>query len=164
LPHDQIGIYDPTRNRFPLGPRMNDGRWLHTATVITSGSAAGKILLAGGFPEESDGVLASTELYDPATNTFAPKSATAKMITARAAQTATVISSGPNAGKILIAGGAMMNKHNQPMCGDPDECGFTPLASSELYDPATNSSEPGPSMRGAPGDAVAVQLPAAPRR
>ena len=50
--------------------------------------------------------LASTELYNPATNTFAAGNQTASMNAARYGATATVLSIGPNAGKILIAGGA----------------------------------------------------------
>jgi hypothetical protein len=45
--------------------------------------------------------IASTELYDPASNSFAPESATASMNAARAYATATLL---PN-DKVLIAGG-----------------------------------------------------------
>ena len=192
---------------------MNAGRWGHTATVITAGSEAGKILLVGGWLEnrgEKLVPLASTELYDPATNTFAPPSATATMQTARGDHTATIISSGPNAGKILIVGGQQDDQHflsstefydpatNRFGPGPPmhsrrsqhiaitiaagpnagkiliagglgfqcDKYGCVPvlLSSIELYDPATNGFIPGPPMRGAPGDVVALQLPAAPLR
>ncbi|MGO9450700.1 MAG: Kelch repeat-containing protein [Candidatus Binataceae bacterium] len=50
--------------------------------------------------------LASAELYDPLTNTFAPPTETAVMNHARAGATATLITSGPASCKVLIAGGA----------------------------------------------------------
>ena len=50
----------------------------------------------------------------------------------RSGHTATAIPSGPNAGKILFAGG---------MGADAGE-----LSSTELYDPATNAFSPGPGM------------------
>ncbi|MDO8434491.1 MAG: kelch repeat-containing protein [Candidatus Binatus sp.] len=58
-------------------------------------------MFAGGMSADG-GDLASTELYDPDTNTIAPGPA---MNTRRFGHTATVILSGKNAGKILIAGG-----------------------------------------------------------
>ncbi|MGH7879362.1 MAG: Kelch repeat-containing protein, partial [Candidatus Binataceae bacterium] len=213
-------LYDPATNAFIAGPAMNANREAHTATVIAAGPDAGKILLAGGRAENRKGEivsLSSTELYDPATNTFAPPGATATMQFARAFHTATVIPSGPNAGKILIAGG-QDDRADQPnsmeVCAlssteiyDPatnrfvpgppmrwrrteqgaiaiasgpnagkiliaggvgsashnlSDCRTASLASTELYDPATNSFAPGPLMHGAPGDVVALQLPSSP--
>lgn len=212
-PGTQTELYDPLTNRFELGPRMNTGRDSHTATVIPAGRNAGKILLVGGFLTNS-GLkvvpLASTELYDPKTNTFAGRAATAILNTARGDHTATVMSSGPNAGKILIAGGEQDDRHllsstelynpdsnsfvpgppmleprsqhiaitirSGPNAGDiliagglgikcdKYGCGTVLLSSTELYDPESNTFVPGPAMRGAPGDVVAVQLPAAPLR
>ncbi len=96
-------------------PRLNEARWLHTATLLQSG----KVLIAGG---ESDTVeLASAELYDPATNAI---TRTGSMASARMFATATLL---PN-GKVLMAGG-YDDKHND-------------LASAELYDPATCSFTP----------------------
>ena len=94
-------LYDPVANKFAVGPAMSDARYAHSATVIESGPNAGKIFLAGGF-NTAYGPLTSTELYDPATNKFAVGP---KMNAARFGHSATVIASGPNAGKILLAGG-----------------------------------------------------------
>ena len=212
-PRNGTEIYDPLSNTFQLGPQMNSGRYWYTATVIGAGVNAGKILLVGGLLQDHERVrtpLASTELYDPATNTFAPPRATATMKTARFSHTASVITSGSNAGKILIAGGQHADGDllsatelydpaaNRFEPGPPmhlartehlaitiasgpnagriliaggvvvqcDERGCeTALASStELYDPATNRFIPGPRMRGAPGYLIAVQLPPAPPR
>ncbi|MCL5044700.1 MAG: hypothetical protein M1336_05370 [Deltaproteobacteria bacterium] len=159
-PRNGTEIYDPLSNTFQLGPQMNSGRYWYTATVIGAGVNAGKILLVGGLLQDHERVrtpLASTELYDPATNTFAPPRATATMKTARFSHTASVITSGSNAGKILIAGGVVVQ------C-DERGCETALASSTELYDPAANRFIPGPRMRGAPGYLIAVQLPPAPPR
>jgi Galactose oxidase, central domain/Kelch motif len=148
----QTEIYDPLTNRFQPGPRMNTGRDNHTATVIAGGRNAGKILLVGGWLQKKGVVegppLASTELYDPATNTFASHGATATLKTARAEHTATLISSGPNAGKILVAGGEQGDTHL--------------LSSTEIYDPATNTFEPGPPMLEARSEHIAITIRSGP--
>src|SRR5258708_26426521 len=110
----------PPTTKVPVGPPLSAPRRFHTATAIASGPNAGKILLAGGL--NSKGPMASTELYDPAANKFALGP---DMTFARDHHTATAIVSGPNAGKILIAGG-------------DDIIGDTKLASTEFYDPAAN--------------------------
>ncbi len=138
---DSLGsteLYEPAANTFAAAAdtaTMNFARYGATATTLTSGPNAGKILFAGGFAAAPlSAPLASTELYDPVTNTFAAPAATASMNTARYLATATMITNGPNAGDILIAGGFGPSG---------------PLASTEIYDPATNTFAPGdetPSM------------------
>ncbi len=143
------GLYDPEANTFAPGPSVKNIRERHATTVITSGPHAGRILIAGGGNWHDHPSLASTELYDPGSNVFSPGPS---MNTGRAGHTATVILSGKNTGKILIAGGV-------------DSDGVHPaaaLSSTELYDPVTNTFAPGPNMNWARVDAVAVQLPPAP--
>jgi hypothetical protein len=140
-------LYDPRTNTFVWGPAMNVVREDHTATIISSGPNAGRILLVGGLgPYRDDGFvpLASTELYDPATNAFAPSRATAAMKIPRVFHTATTIASGPNAGKILIAGGQSANEN--------------PLSSTELYDPAANAFAPGPAMHRRRSGHIAIAI------
>jgi hypothetical protein len=120
-------LYDPWANKFAVGPTMNDARYAHTATVIASGPNAGQILLAGGF-STAYGPLTSTELYDPIANKFAVGPA---MHAARFGHTATAIASGPNAGKILLAGGFDGNDS---------------LSSTEIYDPAAGKIAVGPTL------------------
>ena len=71
---------------------MASARANHTATLLSYGS----VLITGG----SDGTtsLSSTEIYDPATNTFSPGPA---MSVARALHTATLLPDG----NVFIAGG-----------------------------------------------------------
>lgn len=135
-------IYDPAAAKIVIGPSLNAGRRFHTATAITAGPNAGKILIAGGL--SNHGPLASTEIYDPTANKFVVGP---NMSFARDHHTATTIASGPNAGKILLAGG-------------DDIINDTKLASTELYDPATNKFVVGHPMNVARAFDTAVQLPA----
>ena len=119
---------------------MTSSRAYATASLLTTGPSAGKILIAGG--NSGSGALASTDLYDPVTNSFAPS---ANMNAGRFMATATVDS---NTGKILIAGGI-------------GSSGLS-LASTEFYDPATDAFAPAnqtASMNTGREQAVAIQLP-----
>lgn len=69
--------YDPLTNTFAAGPEMSTVGIHHTATAIASGPNKGMIVIAGGA--NYLGVLASAELYDPATNKFAPPPKTPEM-------------------------------------------------------------------------------------
>jgi hypothetical protein len=72
---------------------MATARWSHSATLLSSG----RVLVAGGI---TGGVaLASAELYDPTSTTWA---ATGALHVARASQTATTLGSGAT---VLVAGG-----------------------------------------------------------
>src|SRR5439155_13455781 len=77
---------------FTLTGSMADARFLHTATLLSNGM----VLIAGGCG--TSGLLASAELYNPATGTF---SDTGSMTTARCEHTATLLANG----LILITGG-----------------------------------------------------------
>ena len=114
-------LFNPSTNAFAAAPPMKDARADHTATVLPGGT----ILVAGG--EGASGrALSSAELYDPVSGKFSALAA--KMDTARAEQTATLISgcSCPLDGKVLIVGGTTA----------PGSLGTT-LRSAELFDPAT---------------------------
>ena len=104
-------------------------RAAHTATLLPDG----KVLVAGGF--EDGNTLASTELFDPATQAF---KASGNLSVARSGHTATLLSNG----KVLIAGGYNGNY----------------LATAELYDPATNSFTPTNAMTTARSGHVATLL------
>ncbi|MFA6545384.1 MAG: kelch repeat-containing protein [Limisphaerales bacterium] len=105
-------VYDPATGTWTITGTMSIGRDTHTGTLL----ANGKVLVVGGFGAFEDGsVLASAELYDPATGTW---TASGALNTNRWNHMATLL---PN-GKVLVTG------------GDGD---LGRLASAELYDPAT---------------------------
>lgn len=139
---------------------MNKSRAAHTATLLGSG----KVLITGGFSGGENG-MSGTEIFDPATKTFAPGS---NMSVARASHTATLLPDG----RVLIAGGFNGNYLDSAEIYDPKTgqfkaagkmtmprsehvavlldngkvllaggvgTGWTFLADAELYDPATNS-------------------------
>ena len=66
-----------------------------TATTITTGVNEGKVYSSKPAEMVSLGILASTELYDPATTTFASPSQTAAMNIGRSLPTASIIATGP---------------------------------------------------------------------
>jgi hypothetical protein len=121
-------LYDPASNSFAPAastPTMNHARSAVTATLLFSG----KVLIAGGGAGEGGFFtpLNSVELYDPASNSFAPAAALPTMNTARDSAAAALL---PN-GEVLIAGGE----------GGPFPFGG-PLNSVELYNPVTNNFAP----------------------
>lgn len=112
-------IYDPKTGTFTSTGSMTAGRDFNTATLL----ADGRVLLAGGStgtnvddPSLTKDDVASAEIYDPRTGTFAP---TGSMLDGRGYHSATLLSDG----RVLVVGGG----------GDYTNRSF--LASAELYDP-----------------------------
>jgi N-acetylneuraminic acid mutarotase len=130
-------LYDPASNTWSVVGSLATARDFHTATLLPSG----KLLVAGGVggvgPGPATGVLASTELYDPASNAWSVAGALA---TARAGHTATLLLSG----QVLVAGGAGASGT---------------IASAELYDPASNTWSAAGSMFQALASPTATLLP-----
>jgi Galactose oxidase, central domain len=117
---DTAELYDPATRKFSaVANTMGDRRMFQTATLLLSG----KVLIAGGANSLSGDTTNSADIYDPASNSFTL--ATFPMDHQRAAHTATLFTSGPMAGKVLIAGGVGGSSF------------FFKDSSAELYDPVS---------------------------
>ena len=114
-------IYDPATNAWTSGGGTGAQLSYHTATWIPS---IGKVLIAGGS-SNSGATTNGALLYDPSTGAY---SNTGNMTVSRDFHTAVLLTSGPNAGKVLIAGGRTGNSK-----------GYIYLSSAELYDPAAGT-------------------------
>jgi len=115
---------------------IGTGRTGHTATLldgpqcrqVPEPSYCGKVLVAGGQMRAAVGappvVLSSAELYDPATGTW---SATGSLNVGRHTHSATLLLDG----RVLVVGGS-----TAAGASNQDE---QPIASADLYDPATGN-------------------------
>jgi hypothetical protein len=116
---DTAELYDPAAHKFvAVANTMSDRRMFHTATLLLNG----KVLVVGGATNMSGDTTSSADIYDPASNSFTPT--TFPMDHQRAAHTATLFTSGPLAGRVLIAGGVGGSSF------------FFKDSSAEIYDPA----------------------------
>ena len=116
---------------------MASGRSVQTATRLSDG----RVLVAGGFDDWA--ALATAEIYDPATGTWAP---TGSMVEGRGYHTATLLPDG----RVLVAGG----RSNNSSTGHA-------LSSAELFDPATGTWTPTASMSRGRAYHTATLLPTA---
>jgi hypothetical protein len=96
---------------------LGTARYEHTATRL----ANGEVLIVGG-ENNSGQMLASAELYDPATDTFSP---TGSLLNPRALHTATLLPDGT----VLIAGGLYITPQSQ----------YESLSTAEVYDPVAGT-------------------------
>lgn len=107
-------IYDPATNTWMPGPNLRQPRGDHVAVLL----ATGKVLVAGGMA-----ILENlTELYDPETNSWTAGGSLT--LNRESGETMTLL---PN-GKVLMAGGLTFNGTF-----------VAPTATTEIYDPATNT-------------------------
>lgn len=112
-------LYRPANGTWQATATMNRSRTLATATLLPNG----KVLVVGGF---SGMVEASAELYDPQSGQW---TLTGSMGVGRYHHTATLLANG----KVLVAGGKDWTY---------TQCGYytcPPIASAEVYDPATGT-------------------------
>lgn len=109
-------IYDPATGIWTLGLKMVTARSDYASIML----GTGKILFMGG--ENINGVsIKNAELYNPSTGTF---TATGNMTATREEHSAVLLANG----HVLVSGGNNKTLTTQ-----------TPLASAELYNPATGT-------------------------
>ncbi len=117
-------LYDPATDSWSSGGSMSEARTYFSATPLPDG----RVLVAGGVRQEALGIpihisLASADLYDPTTNSWAPA---APMAQVRSSSPATLLPSG----MVLVAGGYdFAGTYSSGFC----------TAGAELYNPLTNS-------------------------
>jgi len=113
-------LYDPVKQTFTVTSQpMTTSREHAVAALITSGLYAGDVLIAGG--DDGTNALASTEIYDPAKDTF---TAAGTMGTARDYLAAALLSNGSS---VLFAGGSASVGQQGNLVG-----GLAALGSAEL--------------------------------
>ncbi len=125
-------VFNPAKLEQVATRPMLHHRQDATATLLSNG----KVLVVGGieYPNNPGGpgtYLNSSEIYNPADNTWTP---TAQMSVARAQHTATLLSDG----RVLVAGG---NTAPTP----PDNFA-PPVQSTDIYDADGVAATPGPAM------------------
>jgi N-acetylneuraminic acid mutarotase len=132
-------LYDPQTRRWSSAGTLRTARSLHTATLLKSG----KVLVVGGSQVSPFylGSLATAEIYDPQTNSWA---LAASMYTPRSYHTATLLADG----RVLVVGGIQASN---------DVTGAV-LASAELYDPVTDTWTAAAPMPGARAKHAATLL------
>jgi uncharacterized protein (TIGR03382 family) len=129
-PIDSAELYDPATGTFAATGSMNVARAEHTATLLTTGASAGKVLIVGGSGSGAypDLETATTELFDPGTGTF---TVSAPLGAPRTRHAAAVLKSG----KVLVVGGELTTG-----------IGAAALETTELYDPKAGTFSAGPPM------------------
>ncbi len=135
-------LYDPSNQAFtPTTTQPTDSRTFHSATPLANGD----VLIAGGLTGQASigsgrafgvigGALNSAEIFDPNTQSFTCVNGIANgqcaggMVNSRAGHSATLMTSGPLAGDVLLAGGVGGPKATTRGCG-------AALATAEIFDP-----------------------------
>jgi len=109
-------MFDPASETWSPAGRLITARAHHSATLLPNG----KVLIAGGDTGYGNGAMASSELYDPAsgTSTF-----TGSLGVPRYRHKAMLMPDG----RVLVIGGLDRENNTHP------------LASAELYDPASGT-------------------------
>lgn len=128
-------LFDPVTQNWISAGNLANARYGHTATLLPNGM----VHVAGGWGESER--LSSVELYDPDTNTWVSG---ASLRQARSAHSATILPGG----RVLVTGG-YGETSSEPAV----------LASSEIYDPQTNTWSDASNLGVARAEAQAALLP-----
>ncbi len=117
-------IYNPSTDVWQVAGSMTFDRQQSASVLVSRGRLAGKVLVAGGLPDQCCGLPMDTvEIFDPALNSW---STAGVMLRPRFFETSSrnLISLGN--GKIFVVGGT-----------DADEQGYNAVNEAETYNPLT---------------------------
>lgn len=137
-------FYDPTNNSWSSAPAMGSGHAYHQGGQAVLND--GRVLVTGGvfvpnlLGAATAGPTAAAEVFDPVANAWT----SAAMAQPRGLHTATLLADG----RVLVAGGAQ-GTVQLPVS----------IASTELFDPATNSFSAGPMLGTPRAGHAAARLP-----
>ncbi len=131
-------LYDPDSGTWTQTAPMDSPSYDHTGTLLsgspaTCGVNCGKVVVAGGCCNASRGPIFGSELYDPATNSWA--ATTIGSVYSHSGHSATFLAApspalcGANCGRVLVVGGA----------GGVSPGVFSDV-NPELYDPRVDRS------------------------
>lgn len=149
---DRAWSYDVNREEFTLhSGTMAQSRAFHNTVRLQDG----RIMVIGGVkgpfgtgPYYTK-VLASAEIFDPATDTWTSATAMSQF---RAGSTANLLPDG----RVLVAGGTRGNGNRELY--SVDDIMTTSLRTTEIYDPATDTWSAGPNMSMPKAGGVSVNL------
>ncbi len=134
-PRDGFMLYDPNTESFSAaGGQMQHARAQHEAVKL----ADGRVLLIGGVDGTSS-ARNTVDIWDPTTQTV---SAAASMGAARVVHTATLLADG----RVFVSGGISGSFDINDIGTTITNALSSTLASSEVYNPGTNSWSAGPSF------------------
>ncbi|TMG26192.1 MAG: hypothetical protein E6H97_09045 [Chloroflexi bacterium] len=134
-------IYDPGTNNWSPAGNLISARANHQAVRL----ADGRVLVMGG--RQPGRPLSSAEIFDPVLRTWA---STGSLLVARDRPQAVMLPGG----KVLVTGGVSVDTGGSL---DASVLAGSPLATTEVYDPATKVWIPGPTMSvGRVGHAMAT--------
>jgi Galactose oxidase, central domain len=149
-------LYNPGTGTWTnVSSTMAAARATHTMTLLTNGSAAGEILIAGGHVlHAANGALqhsstANAELFDTITSMFV---SAAPMQHARGGHNANLLPGGSPSGRVFVSGGQD--------CSAGSACAAVTKPLAEFFDPATSTwsaSKAKPSGAGGLGQSAPLQ-------
>jgi len=139
-------IWDPSTGSFTSTGSLAEPRSSHSATVLPDR----RVLVIGGYSRDTSdgfdvkGILATTEIWDPVTGVF---NLAGTLDEARHHHTATALADG----RVLVVGGSGPHGRGPRSMGGP-------LATAEIWDPATGSFHPAGRMATERTDHTATAL------
>ncbi|HZP44029.1 MAG TPA: kelch repeat-containing protein [Candidatus Binataceae bacterium] len=132
-------LYNPATGKFStLTSTMADFRAFHTATLLQDGTVLVAGGISNGFSFGAFGATASADIFDPTTQTFTLTSG-GGMIEPLAMHGATLLTTGANAGQVLISGGFDADQVVIFSGGSYGAFFGSVAQGAELYDPTTQT-------------------------